>query len=112
METTELIFDEVDVGHQYRPIAAIVGRLLRQLGKSTQVMCVLRTCRKYQDADISIYLSANRLTAPQPKYRLHYWINVPVYKKWRVCSAAVKSPEIPWQMQKNYLLHKSDVAAI
>lgn len=39
METPALIFDEVDVGIS-GPTAAIVGRLLRQLGESTQVMCV------------------------------------------------------------------------
>ncbi|WP_426785124.1 DNA repair protein RecN [Rahnella variigena] len=39
METPALIFDEVDVGIS-EPTAAIVGRLLRQLGESTQVMCV------------------------------------------------------------------------
>lgn len=39
METPALIFDEIDVGIS-GPTAAIVGRLLRQLGESTQVMCV------------------------------------------------------------------------
>ncbi|WP_338804752.1 DNA repair protein RecN [Xenorhabdus griffiniae] len=39
METPALIFDEVDVGIS-GPTAAIVGRLLRELGESTQVMCV------------------------------------------------------------------------
>jgi DNA replication and repair protein RecN len=39
METPALIFDEVDVGIS-GPTAAVVGRLLRQLGDSTQVMCV------------------------------------------------------------------------
>ncbi|WP_323837036.1 DNA repair protein RecN [Photorhabdus africana] len=39
METSALIFDEVDVGIS-GPTAAIVGRLLRKLGESTQVMCV------------------------------------------------------------------------
>lgn len=39
METPALIFDEIDVGIS-GPTAAIVGKLLRQLGESTQVMCV------------------------------------------------------------------------
>ncbi len=39
METPALIFDEIDVGISGQT-AAIVGRLLRQLGESTQVMCV------------------------------------------------------------------------
>ncbi|KMW73638.1 recombination and repair protein [Photorhabdus luminescens subsp. luminescens] len=39
METSALIFDEVDVGIS-GPTAAIVGRMLRELGESTQVMCV------------------------------------------------------------------------
>jgi len=37
--TPTLIFDEVDVGIS-GPTAAAVGKLLRQLGKSTQVICV------------------------------------------------------------------------
>lgn len=39
MDTPALIFDEVDVGIS-GPTAAVVGRMLRQLGESTQVMCV------------------------------------------------------------------------
>lgn len=39
MDTPALIFDEVDVGIS-GPTAAIVGQMLRQLGESTQVMCV------------------------------------------------------------------------
>ncbi|MFV9688576.1 DNA repair protein RecN [Pantoea sp. KXB45] len=39
METPAMIFDEVDVGIS-GPTAAVVGKLLRQLGESTQVMCV------------------------------------------------------------------------
>ncbi|CAJ0993815.1 DNA repair protein RecN [Sodalis praecaptivus] len=39
MDAPALIFDEVDVGIS-GPTAAIVGKMLRQLGESTQVMCV------------------------------------------------------------------------
>lgn len=39
MDTPALIFDEVDVGIS-GPTAAVVGKLLRSLGESTQVMCV------------------------------------------------------------------------
>lgn len=39
MDTPALIFDEVDVGIS-GPTAAVVGKLLRALGESTQVMCV------------------------------------------------------------------------
>ncbi|MDO6704694.1 DNA repair protein RecN [Photobacterium sp. 1_MG-2023] len=39
VETPSLIFDEVDVGIS-GPTAAIVGRMLRTLGDSTQVICV------------------------------------------------------------------------
>ncbi|TCB98131.1 DNA repair protein RecN [Kosakonia quasisacchari] len=39
IETPALIFDEVDVGIS-GPTAVVVGKLLRQLGESTQVMCV------------------------------------------------------------------------
>ncbi|OON36552.1 DNA repair protein RecN [Izhakiella australiensis] len=39
MDAPALIFDEVDVGIS-GPTAAVVGKMLRQLGESTQVMCV------------------------------------------------------------------------
>ncbi|MCF1437444.1 MAG: DNA repair protein RecN, partial [Shewanella sp.] len=39
VSTPTLIFDEVDVGIS-GPTAAVVGRMLRQLGDSTQVFCV------------------------------------------------------------------------
>ena len=39
MTTPTLIFDEVDVGIS-GPTASAVGKLLRQLGQSTQVICV------------------------------------------------------------------------
>ncbi len=39
IETPSLIFDEVDVGIS-GPTAAVIGKLLRQLGLSTQVLCV------------------------------------------------------------------------
>ncbi|SFN10932.1 DNA repair protein RecN (Recombination protein N) [Izhakiella capsodis] len=39
MDAPALIFDEIDVGIS-GPIAAVVGKMLRQLGESTQVMCV------------------------------------------------------------------------
>lgn len=39
MSTPALIFDEVDVGIS-GPTAAVVGKLLRELGEATQVMCV------------------------------------------------------------------------
>lgn len=39
VDTPSLIFDEVDVGIS-GPTAAMVGKLLRKLGESTQVMCV------------------------------------------------------------------------
>lgn len=39
MDTPALIFDEVDTGIS-GPTAAVVGGLLKQLGKTTQVMCV------------------------------------------------------------------------
>lgn len=39
VDTPSLIFDEIDVGIS-GPTAAMVGKLLRKLGESTQVMCV------------------------------------------------------------------------
>ncbi len=39
IDTPSLIFDEVDVGIS-GPTAAVVGKMLRKLGESTQVMCV------------------------------------------------------------------------
>lgn len=58
METPALIFDEVDVGIS-GPTAAVVGKLLRQLGESTQVMCVT-TCHKSRDMVINTILSAKK----------------------------------------------------
>lgn len=39
VQTPSLIFDEVDVGIS-GPTASVVGKMLRQLGESTQVLCV------------------------------------------------------------------------
>ena len=39
VQTPSLIFDEVDVGIS-GPTASVVGRMLRKLGESTQVLCV------------------------------------------------------------------------
>lgn len=39
VDTPSLIFDEVDVGIS-GPTAAVVGKMLRTLGESTQVLCV------------------------------------------------------------------------
>ncbi|OBT16821.1 DNA repair protein RecN [Vibrio sp. UCD-FRSSP16_10] len=39
VETPSLIFDEVDVGIS-GPTAAVVGKMLRKLGESTQILCV------------------------------------------------------------------------
>lgn len=39
MDTPALIFDEIDAGIS-GPTAAVVGKMLRQLGESTQVICV------------------------------------------------------------------------
>ncbi len=58
METPALIFDEVDVGIS-GPTAAVVGKLLRQLGESTQVMCVTHLPQVAAAATI-ISLSAKR----------------------------------------------------
>ncbi len=58
METPAMIFDEVDVGIS-GPTAAVVGKMLRQLGESTQVMCVT-TCRRLRAVGISISLSARK----------------------------------------------------
>lgn len=61
METPALIFDEVDVGIS-GPTAAVVGKLLRQLGESTQV-CASLTCRRLPAVAIIISSSAKRPTA-------------------------------------------------
>jgi DNA repair protein RecN (Recombination protein N) len=57
METPALIFDEVD--GISGPTAAVVGKLLRQLGESTQVMCV-PTCRRLQAVVIITLSSAKK----------------------------------------------------
>ena len=52
VDTPSLIFDEVDVGIS-GPTAAVVGKMLRKLGESTQVLCVTHSpqvagCRHQQ----------------------------------------------------------------
>lgn len=55
--TPTLIFDEVDVGIS-GPTAAVVGRMLRTLGESTQVLCVTHL-PQVQVTAISICLLPN-----------------------------------------------------
>ncbi len=62
METPALIFDEVDVGIS-GPTAAVVGKMLRQLGESTQVMCVTHL-RRWPAVGITTSMSAKRPMAP------------------------------------------------
>lgn len=55
--TPTLIFDEVDVGIS-GPTAAIVGELLRELGRSTQVLVVTHLPQVAGQRAISTCLSA------------------------------------------------------
>ncbi|WP_413741419.1 DNA repair protein RecN [Sodalis sp. RH15] len=58
MDTPALIFDEVDVGIS-GPTAAIVGKMLRQLGESTQVMCVTHLPQVAGSGHHHFYVSKN-----------------------------------------------------
>lgn len=88
MDTPALIFDEVDVGIS-GPTAAIVGKMLRQLGESTQVMCVTHLPQVAGCGHQHFYVSkqtdgSETETTMQPlDKRL-------VYKSWRACWAEVK----------------------
>ncbi len=98
METPALIFDEVDVGIS-GPTAAIVGRLLRQLGESTRVMCVTHLP---QVADAGISTCSSKQTdgtvietqmAPLDK-------RSPGCRSWRACSAAASHPQYAGERQE------------
>ena len=83
VSTPTLIFDEVDVGIS-GPTAAVVGRLLRQLGESTQVMVVTHLPQVAGKA-ISTWWSANTPTARPRKPRCRRWIKGPVSTSWPAC---------------------------
>ena len=105
METPALIFDEVDVGIS-GPTAAVVGKLLRQLGESTQVMCVTSPAAGRRMWSSPLYRQQEtdgEMTETHMK---------PLDKRSRLqelavcCSAAVKSRAIPSRMRKNCWRHK------
>ncbi|MFC0180916.1 DNA repair protein RecN [Thorsellia kenyensis] len=58
MAMPSLIFDEVDVGIS-GPTAAIVGKLLKQLGKTTQVLCVTHLPQVAAAAHQHFYVNKN-----------------------------------------------------
>ncbi|WP_163932735.1 DNA repair protein RecN [Paraferrimonas sp. SM1919] len=58
--TPTLIFDEVDVGIS-GPTAAVVGRMLKQLGKRTQIICVTHLPQVAANGDQQMYVSKDVL---------------------------------------------------
>lgn len=104
METPALIFDEVDVGIS-GPTAAVVGKLLRQLGESTQVMCVTHLPQvagcghhhffvcKETDGE----MTETHMQPLDKRARLQGWL---------ACWAAARSRATPWQTRKSCLRRK------
>jgi DNA repair protein RecN (Recombination protein N) len=58
VETPSLIFDEVDVGIS-GPTAAVVGRMLRKLGESTQILCVTHLPQVAGNGHQQMFVSKN-----------------------------------------------------
>ncbi|MDA6077008.1 DNA repair protein RecN [Edwardsiella anguillarum] len=93
MDTPALIFDEVDVGIS-GPTAAIVGRLLRQLGESTQVMCVTHLPQVAGCGHQHYYVS-KETDGEETETRMRALNKRRGCRSWRVCWAAARSPAIP-----------------
>ncbi len=88
--TPTLIFDEVDTG--IGGVAEIVGRLLHQLGRDRQVLCVTHL-RKWPHAAISTFRWPSLPTMPgAPSIRSHRSTSRNASRKWHACLAASKSP--------------------
>ncbi len=88
MDTPALIFDEVDVGIS-GPTAAIVGRLLRQLGESTQVMCVTHLPQVAGCGHQHFFVS-KQTDGTETETHMHRLDKKPAYKSWRVFWAVVR----------------------
>ncbi len=104
METPALIFDEVDVGIS-GPTAAVVGKLLRQLGESTQVMCVTHL-PQVAGCGHQHYFVSKETDGAMTETHMQSLNKKRGYKSWRACLVAVKSHVIHWRMRKNCLQRK------
>ncbi|MFI3247082.1 MAG: DNA repair protein RecN, partial [Ferrimonas sp.] len=91
--TPTLIFDEVDVGIS-GPTAAVVGKMLRQLGQATQVFCE-PIYRKLLAMAITICLSVNTATMAQPKPPCCPFQITSALMSWHVSLAATPLPTSP-----------------
>lgn len=100
VDTPSLIFDEVDVGIS-GPTAAVVGKLLRKLGESTQVLCVTHL-PQVQVADTINCLSPNRPKQAKPKRKCSNWIKNSALLNLHACSEAAKLPNPRSRMLKSY----------
>ena len=104
METPALIFDEVDVGIS-GPTAAVVGKLLRQLGESTQVMCVTHL-PQVAGYGHQHYFVSKETDGAMTETHMQSLDKKRGYKSWRACLVAVKSHVTHWRMRKNCLRRK------
>ena len=104
METPALIFDEVDVGIS-GPTAAVVGKLLRQLGESTQVMCVTHL-PQVAGCGHQHYFVSKETDGAMTETHMQSLNKKRGYKSWRACLVAVKSHVTHWRMRKNCLQRK------
>jgi hypothetical protein len=98
METPALIFDEVDVGIS-GPTAAVVGKLLRQLGESTQVMCVTHL-PQVAGCGHHHFFVCKETDGEMTETICTRWINARC-RNWPVCWAVAKSRVTRWQTRKS-----------
>ncbi len=104
METPALIFDEVDVGIS-GPTAAVVGKLLRQLGESTQVMCVTHL-PQVAGCGHQHYFVSKETDGAMTETHMQSLNKKARLQELARCLVAVKSHVIHWRMRKNCLQRK------
>ncbi|WP_153447604.1 DNA repair protein RecN [Vibrio algicola] len=73
VQTPSLIFDEVDVGIS-GPTASVVGKMLRQLGESTQVLCVTHLPQVAGSGHQQLFVS-KQAKAGKTETRMHFLDN-------------------------------------
>ncbi len=106
MDTPALIFDEVDVGIS-GPTAAIVGRLLRQLGESTQVMCVTHLPQVAGCGHQHFFVS-KQTDGTETETHMHRLDKKARLQELARLLGGSEVTKTPWQTQKNCLLHRKD----
>jgi outer membrane protein assembly factor BamE (lipoprotein component of BamABCDE complex) len=104
METPALIFDEVDVGIS-GPTAAVVGKLLRQLGESTQVMCVTHL-PQVAGCGHHHFFVCKETDGEMTETHMQPLDKRARCRSWPVCWAAAKSRATPWRTRKSCLRRK------